>query len=201
MKIKKRIPALLLTTTLLAACSGVMDSAQPARQYYMLMPTKGVTASPETARGPALSLSVGAIPGLDTDRVVAIDSDARLNHYANARWPDHLPEVLTSVIRRSLASSSQFSVVDEGTRASGDEWLLTLEVQQFYGVQTTSGNTSSVEVGFSGSIECGQQQTSFRLSDSNPVADERLSVVVAAHQRGLDNITRQLLQKVSESCS
>lgn len=201
MRIKKRIPALLLTTTLLAACSGVMDSAQPARQYYMLMPASGVSASPETAQGPVLSLSVGAIPGLDTDRVVAIDSDARLNHYANARWPDHLPEVLTSVIRRSLASSGLFSVVEEGTRASGDEWLLTLEVQQFYGVQTTSGNTSSVKVGFSGSIECGQQQISFRLSDSNPVADERLSVVVAAHQRGLDNITRQLLQKVSESCS
>ena len=104
-------------------------------------------------------------------------------------------------MRRSLTSSGRFSVVDEATRASEDEWLLTLEVQQFYGVQTTGGSTSSVKVGFSGSIECGQQQTSFRLSDSNPVADERLSAVVAAHQRGLDDVTRQLLQKVSESCS
>ena len=48
-------------------------------------------------------MTVSAVPGLDTDRVLALSTDARLNQYANARWPDHLPEVLTSVMKRSLA--------------------------------------------------------------------------------------------------
>ena len=200
MKNKTHIPALLLTTALLTACSGVMDSSQPIKQHYMLMPYSGAASATETTQKVALSMSVSAIPGLDTDRVLAIDSDARLNHYANARWPDHLPEVLTSVIKRSLASTGQFSTVEFGTRAGSDEWLLTLEVQQFYGLQTSSGNTSSVKVEFTGTIECGESQASFTLSDSETVAEERLAVVVAAHQRGLDNITGQLLQEISTTC-
>jgi ABC-type uncharacterized transport system auxiliary subunit len=175
-----------------------MNSAQPAKQYYMLVPVSG-TGSLE--QGPELSMTVSAVPGLDTDRVLAFSSDARLNHYANARWPDHLPEVLTSVMQRSLATSGQFSKVEKGTRKRNDGWLLHLEVQQFYGIQSASGNTSTVRVEMNGSIECQDVRGSFTLSDSNSVSDEHLSSVIAAHQRGLDDVTRQLLDQISKTCS
>lgn len=192
--------ALAAMTMLLAACSGVMDSKQPARQVYMLAPYSGSTAA-SPVQGPELSMTVNAVPGLDTDRVQALSSDARLNQYANARWPDHLPEVLTSVMKRSLASSGRFSAVEESTRASDDGWLLVLEVQQFYGIRNASGDTSAVIVEMTGSIECNDHRGSFTLSDSNPVGDERLSAVVAAHQQGLDDVTRQLLDQISKTCT
>jgi len=193
-------PALMLATLLLAACSGIMDSAQPAKQYYLLVPWPGAASADNSSQGPQLSMSLSAVPGLDTNRILALGGDAQLNHYANARWPDHLPEVLTSVMKRSLASSGRFSAVEEGTRASGDGWLLKLEAQQFYGLQNTAGNTSSVIVELTGSIECNDRRGAFTLSDSNPVGEERLSTVVAAHQRGLDDVTRQLLDQISQTC-
>ena len=201
MKKKTLLLALAAMTMLLAACSGVMDSKQPARQAYMLTPYSGAADTANPAQGPELSITVSAVPGLDTDRVQALSSDARLNQYANARWPDHLPEVLTSVMKRSLASSGRFSAVEESTRASGDGWLLLLEVQQFYGIRNASGDTSAVIVEMTGSIECNDLRGSFTLSDSNPVGDERLSAVVAAHQQGLDDVTRQLLDQISKTCT
>ena len=186
---------------LLAACSGVMDSKQPARQAYMLTPYSGAANTANPAQGPELSITVSAVPGLDTDRVQALSNDARLNQYANARWPDHLPEVLTSIMMRSLMSTGRFSSVEESNRANGDGWLLVLEVQQFYGIRNASGDTSTVIVEMAGSIECNDLRDSFTLSDSNSVADERLSAVVAAHQRGLNAVTEQLLDQINETCS
>jgi len=201
MKKKTLLLALAAMTMLLAACSGVMDSKQPARQVYMLTPYSGAADAANPAQGPELSITVSAVPGLDTDRVQALSNDARLNQYANARWPDHLPEVLTSVMKRSLASTGRFSAVEESTRASGDGWLLLLEVQQFYGIRNASGDTSAVIVEMTGSIECNDLRGSFTLSDSNPVGDERLSAVVASHQQGLDDVTRQLLEQISKTCT
>jgi len=201
MKKKTHLAVLTLVSLQLAACSGVMDSAQPARQSYMLVPYSGSAGTSAPSAGPQLSISVSAVPGLDTDRIQALSSDARLNQYANARWPDHLPEVLTSVMKRSLASSGRFAGVEKGTRASEDGWLLALEVQQFYGIQNTAGTTSRVMVEMNGSIECDGHLSSFTLSDSNPVTEERLSAVVAAHQQGLNGITKQLFDQIDKACS
>jgi ABC-type uncharacterized transport system auxiliary subunit len=200
MKKRTHLPALAAMSMLLTACSGVMDSKQPARQYYMLTPYSGAAEAASPAQGPELSMTVSAVPGLDTDRVQALRSDARLNQYANARWPDHLPEVLTSVMKRSLMATDRFSAIEESTRASGDGWLLALEVQQFYGIRNAAGDTSAVRVEMAGSIECNGIHGTFTLSDFNQVADQRLSAVVAAHQQGLDDVTRQLLEQISKTC-
>lgn len=200
MKTKTQVTALTLATLLLAACSGVMNSAQPARQYYMLMPLSGSAVNDAGGQAPRLSMSLDAVPGLDTDRVQALGSDAQLNRYANARWPDHLPEVLTSVIQRSLASTGRFADVNVASRATGGNWFLQLEVQKFYGLQDAAGNTGSVTIALSGSIECGEHRAAFKLDDTVAVNAERLSEIVAAHQRGLDGVTQQLLNKISEAC-
>jgi ABC-type uncharacterized transport system auxiliary subunit len=201
MKNLTRLTVLALATTLVSACSGVMDSKQPAKQYYLLTPDTTLAGTESTTAGPALSLTVGVVPGLDTDRVLALSPDARISPYANARWPDHLPEVITSVLKRSLAASGRFSSVEESSRPSDDGWLLKLEVQQFYGIQSSAGQTSSVRVEMAGSIQCNGKITPVSLSDSNSVGEERLANVVAAHQQGLNDVTEQLLQQIGNSCS
>lgn len=201
MKNNTRLTALALATILAGACSGVMDSKQPARQYYLLTPDTTSSGTGNPTEGPALSMTVSVVPGLDTDRVLALSPDARLSPYANARWPDHLPEVITSVLKRSLAASGSFSSVEDSTRLSDDGWLLTLEIQQFYGIQNGAGNTSSVRVEMAGAIQCNGRLAPVRLSDSNTVAEERLATVVAAHQQGLNDVTQQLLQQIHGACS
>jgi ABC-type uncharacterized transport system auxiliary subunit len=199
----KTKPFLLLSTlasSLLTACSGMMDSAQPAKQTYMLMPLPGSPSTATVQQKPALAVSLGAVPGLDTDWIQRLGDDASLTRYANARWPDHLPEVLTSVIQRSLASSGRFSAVEQSSRATGDAWMLQLEVEKFYGLQGATGETTSVVTQVAASIECNNHGESFSVNDSVAVGSERLSSVVAAHQQGLNDVTQQLLKKIFEVC-
>lgn len=202
---KPRPTVTTLLTALLAAlvaatgCSGLLTSEQPAKSYYLLMPLREPSAAPPDTAG--LALQLGAIPGLDTDRILAIDSDARLHHYGNARWPDHLPEVVASVLQRSLEEAGWFTSVTRSERAGPDAWLLQLEIRQFYGVQSADGETASVRVGLAGSIKCRGMTHSLRVNDSKRVGEQRLARVVAAHQAALDEATRQLLGQMRELCS
>ena len=195
-----RICVSALALGLLTACSGVLTSEQPAKQYYTLMPLAAPPSGPIQEPGPSLSISVSAVPGLDTDRVLALGPDASLNRYANARWPDHLPEVLTSVMRRSLVNTGRFSAVEEAGHAKTG-WVLKLEVQQFYGVQDQAGNTSSVLVEMAGTVYCDGGLKNLKLADSRRVGDERLSAVVSAHQAGLDSVTKQLIDQLAGNCA
>ena len=202
MKTTKRLTGLILLTAVLAACSGLMTSEQAPKQYYTLMPVSGSGGSAGSEPGPVLAVSVSAVPGLDTDRVLALSPDARLNRYAGARWPDHLPEVLTSVLQRSMTATGRFSRVEQSDRSLDDSaWLLRLEIQQFYGIQNSTGATSSVLVELAGSVKCNGQAKQIDLSESQSVAEDRLSAIVAAHQTGLDGVTRQLLQQMDQFCT
>ncbi|MBT8047455.1 MAG: membrane integrity-associated transporter subunit PqiC [Gammaproteobacteria bacterium] len=189
------LPLLILT-----GCSGVMDSAQPARQYFMLMPLSESSTPDISDQKPSLTMVLGAVPGLDTDWVQALDGDAQLVRYANARWPDHLPEVLTSVIQRSLQASGRYAEVRAASRAAGDAWFLQLEVQQFYGLQDTNRETTRVAVRISGAVTCDDQHSAFTVEDTVPVNSQRLSAVITAHQQGLDKITQQIFSEIKKVC-
>lgn len=202
MSIRTLKPLLLLAALpalLLQACSGILTSEQAAKQYYLLTPYQSAapieTAEPRVKIG----LSVKAVPGLDTDRIQALGADARLNRYGNARWPDHLPEVLTSVLRRSLEATGRYDT-REFMAGNADDWNLRLEARQFYGLQTAAGDTRSVVVELAGSLVCAGREQPVHLTASSPVAEQRLAAVVAAHQAGLDSITRDLLDLLERAC-
>lgn len=181
----------LLGALLVSACSGVLTSDQPARQEYLLQPLSVSSSTGVPGHRVNLQLEVSAVPGLDTDRILALQPDSRLVQYANARWPDHLPEVLESVIGRSLKAAS----------GSGDvERSVAIEVQEFFGVRDAAGSTRTVAARFSSTVRCGSQRQVTTLEASTAVSGDRLADVVAAHQAGLDEATRQLIQQVNSLC-
>jgi ABC-type uncharacterized transport system auxiliary subunit len=194
------IMALLAVTVQITACSSVLTSDKAARQYYLLEPYTGYSGADTDETWPALVISVSAVPGLDTDHIQALGTDARLIQYANARWTDYLPEVLTSLMRRSLVSAGQFETVKTDPGSDTDQWSLELEVQQFYGILDAAGGTSSVKVRFEGKLQCRDQEHQLQLNASKPVHEERLSVVVSAHQQALDDTSRQLIEHVMDNC-
>ena len=197
---KLALPGLFAIPMLLGACSGILSSEQAAQQIYLLEPVALSAKNPAAEELPVLVFALSAVPGLDTNRIQALDADARLNQYGNARWPDFLPETLTSVVRRSLVSSDRFAAITTATSATSDGWELTLEVQQFYGVQRVRGTTDRVSAVFGGRLQCGTQDHRLDLSASIPVSEERLSVVVAAYQQALDDVTHQLWVQIESRC-
>jgi ABC-type uncharacterized transport system auxiliary subunit len=202
MNIRNVMTVLFLATVpalLLQACGGILTSENAAKQYYMLQPLETPAQRADAGQQHALSVNVTAVPGLDTDRIMALGADARLNRYSNARWPDHLPEVLTSVLRRSLEASGSYDT--RGPTGHGAEsWRLQLEARKFYGLQDAAGESRSVAVELAGSLNCGTAAHPVRLAASSGVGEQRLSVVVAAHQAALDSITRELLMLIGDHC-
>jgi len=191
---------LAVSVSLTPGCSGLLTSDQEPRQHYLLAPLQEPATTAETAPSHRLALQVSAIPGLDTDRILALGADARLQQYGNARWPDHLPEVLASTLQRSLESTGRFDAVDIADRAADSGWLLRLEAREFYGIRDSAGNTESVRGALAGDIDCGGERHRLQLSSVQPVAEQRLANIVAAHQSSLDAVTRQLFERIARSC-
>lgn len=193
--------ALLLGLTLLAGCSGVLESRKPVRQVFLLQPPQPPAVSAGEASGVTLVLAVTAVPGLDTDRILVLGRDARLNPVANAHWADHLPEVFTSVTRRALAGSERFGRVSIGTIARPDEWLLDVELQEFYGVQDAAGRTAAVRLRIDAALRCGTIRQRLTLQESTPASQASLADLVAAHQYVLDVVLNELPGRIASSCS
>lgn len=201
MKNIMELASLALCASLASGCSGILNSDQPAKQYYLLKPLETAPRASADTERPILRVSVSAVPGLDTDRILALGPHARLHRYANASWPDHLPEVLTSVMTRSLAASGRFSVHERFESGSDDAWDLAIEARQFYGLRGTAEDTSAVQVELAGQIECGGSLHEVGGAEAVPVGVERLADIVAAHQAGLDRVTRDIIAQIERHCA
>jgi ABC-type uncharacterized transport system auxiliary subunit len=142
-----------------------------------------------------VSLSVSAIPGLDSERILTFSSDSELNHLAAARWPDNLPELTASLVSRTLQSAGRFDVVtvrDGKTAADCDLHLL---IEKFYAVIGPSHRASAVRVAMTGRYACrGGRSGDFDLNSNVAVGDMRMATIVAAFQRAVDDVLAQLLR-------
>lgn len=182
----------------LAACGSVLDSGKPARQVYLLH-TPTAVHSPETT-APALLISVTAVPGLDSDHIMALGRDASLVPVANAHWPDHMPEVFTSIVRRYLSETRQFSSVQDSGIARPGEWQLELELQAFYGLLDAGGNTTGVQLRMEGLLRCGDARHVLRVAEESGVDSSSLASLVAAHQNVVDAAMQGLPQRIIAAC-
>ncbi len=181
-----------------AACSGMLDSNQPAERVYWLEPLVEQQAVVADDSLPSLAVSVSAAPGLDTDRLLILGPGARLNHYAAARWPDHFPEVLESLLRTTLESTGRYSRVTAGPTYRSTDWALELEVRELYTLANVSEN---VRMMLSGNVSCGASDHAIAIQATVGIDDNRLSQIVAAYQHALYEVSRQLVTQLAEACS
>jgi ABC-type uncharacterized transport system auxiliary subunit len=184
----------------LGGCSGMLISDQPPEHVYWLEAATLRLGEPPTGDLPDLIVAVRARPGLDTDRILVKGPGARLNYYAGARWPDHLPEVLTATLRLSLESSGLFNRVSSGTRISRAEWSLDLELREFFAVVTTAGTPPQVHVRLAGQLNCGPATTAVSATTTAPAQEDKLSEIVAAFQSATDSALIGLGRQVETRC-
>ena len=196
----KQLLVVLMSLFGIAACSGMLDSNRPAERTYWLEPL--IVQGPDTDQAslPGLSVSVTAAPGLDTDRLLILDTGARLNHYAAARWPDNAPEVLESLLRRTLESTGKYARVSSGYGTRSADWQLELEVREFYTVVTSSAGAGTVRLALSGYVTCPDADHEISMRASADISDERLSRIVAAHQQALHDVSKQMVNQLSQAC-
>lgn len=196
------IPALaMVAATCMAGCAGLLDSDDPAERIYWLEPYVVPKPDVATTTQGSLSVSVGAAPGLDTDKLLILEPGSRLNHYASARWPDNIPDVIQSHLQTTLESSGQFSRVTAGPNSQIAHRHLELEVREIYTVADDAGQVQAVRMTLGGYVNCSDTYDAIALSVIVGIDNDRLSNIVAAYQLALNEFSRQLVIQLVESCA
>ncbi|MDJ0929091.1 MAG: ABC-type transport auxiliary lipoprotein family protein [Gammaproteobacteria bacterium] len=190
-----------LCATTVSGCGGLLSSDQPADNIYWLEAAPLELGTASSPHRPDLVVAVRTLPGLDTDRILVRGPGARLNYYAGARWPDHLPEVVTALVRLSLESSGYFNSVTSHSAVRRDDWVLELELRQFFAVVSDSGAATTANVELAGQMHCGTASHSVKGNASVPAGRDTLSEIVAAFQRALDTATTDLGKQLEDSCT
>jgi len=181
----------------IGACTGLTQSDKPAISKWWLKPY--VAASQFVPVDPPVSvaLSVTVVPGLDTDRILTLSGDAELGQFASARWVDDLPELLASLLERSLQATGQFVIVSESAASKPGNCLLELEFREFFADLGPGGTTTGVRIATHGRLQCGSAAAVvIQSSVSEPVANERMNIIVAAFQRAMDRVTQDTIVKI-----
>lgn len=188
---------LLILALSVSACGGLTRSDKPATKTWWLEPYTAMKQdeSPDSVK--VVAISVMVIPGLDTDRILTLSDNAELNQFAAARWADNLPELVTSLVSRSLESSGTFEIVSDRAGGGPANCDLQLELREFFASLNSSGQTIGVQIAIDGRYQCkSDEPVSLKLSTSIPVHDDRMSVIVAAFQQAMDSVMRDLLKQM-----
>ena len=194
MKLTNKFIVLILALSV-SACGGLTRSDQPATKTWWLEPYVGMTekTSPDAVK--LVAISVRAVPGLDTDRILTLADDAQLSQFSAARWADNLPELVTSLVGRTLESSGHFEIVSGRAGGGSEDCNLQLELQEFFARLGRSGQTSGVRVIIDGRYQCESvEPVVLKLNASVPVHDDRMSLIVAAFQQALDSVMKEMLE-------
>jgi len=198
-----RLPLLTLLLTYLSACSSILESEQAPERVYLLKPYLSPTLSTNDSEQKYISVSVSTTPGLDTDKILILEPDAHLNHYAAARWTDNTSEVLTSLFRDSLESSGAYLRATSKPLTVSDK--LNIEIKEFYTLHDYQNNAESVKISLYAYLECkntsNKKLTPLKLQAISKVNMNKLSEIVKAYQKALDQVSRDLLEQLIGTCS
>jgi ABC-type uncharacterized transport system auxiliary subunit len=200
MRVRAYLLPLMVCAGAMSGCGGMLTSDQPADHIYWLEGATLKLGEAPSEPPPDLVVAIKAVPGLDTDQILVKGPGARLNHYAGARWPDYLPEVVSALVRLSLESSGRFDRISNGPPVGRDDWVLELELREFFAVVTATGTPPIVHVKLAGHLSCSAGSTAVSASATAPADQAKLSDIVAAFQRATDNVLTDLGKQLEASC-
>jgi cholesterol transport system auxiliary component len=176
-------------------CSGLLDSERAPEQTWWLEPLQ---ASSGTANpGGELTVKVTAVPGLDTDRILNINDEARLNHYDGARWPDNAPDLLASVLVRSIEANGAFAPVSVRHARPTGGCHLELELRRYFVEVDAQDAPRSVAVDMAGVLDCGEGSHAISASASVRTTGDRMADIIRAFQEGTDQVSAQILEQLN----
>ena len=206
--------ALPLLCLCLAGCSGLFQSKAKPEQIYFLRAPAVATSTPaaEPAAAPAAagaampaSLRVTrplASPGLDTSRIMLVQTDHRMNFYSGSRWPAPATQLVEALAVETLRATGAWTSVQDSTSPFPSDYLLQIHVRRFEADYTEGGGAPVVHV----VLECvvGRRQgrevlATFTASGSAAAAANRQAEVVAAFEQASGTALQSLSQQAERA--
>jgi cholesterol transport system auxiliary component len=195
----------VLAATFTACTGSFFKSNQPPPSTYLL----SVTPQPAPG-GVAIPLDLTVLTprvrtGLNTDRIVALYPDGKLDYFAGARWSGPLDEVVQDLALQAFRG--RFRNVGTDTSAFNTGYWLEVEVVDFQaeyaGARPGAGPTVDVHLlARVGNAGDRRMLGHFDADARQQAADNRLSAVVAAYDdaanRALGEIVAQTTQTLQD---
>lgn len=186
-----RSACVVLLAVLLAGC------ASPPERFYTLSPMG--TAKPAAGR-PAYRVAVGpvSIPALvDRPQIVARTGAERVTLAEQSRWAAPLKDNVAYVVAGNLALLLGDALVaaDSQSAAAGAGFRVLLDIQRF---DSTLGEAATLEVLWTVTVANGGPATSGRALIREPATGPDYDAIVAAHNRALAAVSRQIAAAIEQ---
>lgn len=184
----------------LAGCSGsLLSSNAPVSHAYVLRPAVAASAA-EGPQSPSIRvLRAQAAPGLDTDRMLILGADGRLDFFSTGHWAAPIPDLVTAQVVEALRGSNQFEAVIGDSSPFPAENVLVIDVRRFE-AQSASANAAPVAHVV---LDCKLGRRSDRVMLASFVAEghgaaseNRLSSVVEAYDAAFAQALGTILERV-----
>ena len=122
--------------TLLTACGSLFSPTPPAPHFYTLDGPAPITVTSHAASmsslGPSAPAMVVALPraeaGFDTDRIVYVLEEHRLQPYADNQWIDTPARMLAPLISAALSRTGAFGAVLQEPGPASVRWELQSDI-------------------------------------------------------------------------
>lgn len=202
-----RAAALLTLVLPLAACGSLFESGAPAVQSYLL---RAATVEPPAGKPINATLRVSRplpAPGLESDRIMLIQSDRRLSYYSASRWAASTPEVLETLTVDTLRSTGMWRAVQDSRSGFPGDYYLQITIRRFEADYTnnpdsTAAGPPTVHV----SLNCvlGRRAdreliASFVAEATEPSSENRLAAVVEAFERATNKALALVTERTVEA--
>jgi cholesterol transport system auxiliary component len=201
----------------LAGCSGLFQSkAKPDQIYYLRAPLASSapaarpadSAASPTAAATATPVSLRvtrplANPGLDTSRIMLVQTDHRMNFYSGSRWPAPVTQLIEALTVETLRATGAWASVGDSASLFPSDYLLQIHVRRFDADYTEAvAGAPVVHV----TLDCivGRRQgrdvlATFTASGTATAAANRQGEVVAAFEQATGTALTQLAQQTEQT--
>lgn len=187
----------------LAGCGGLQSKQQSAQVYVLRAADVTETRAPLAASIQVLRPI--AAPGLDSDRIMVLRADRRLDGFVASRWAASLPDVVESLAVDTLRASGAFRLVHDDRAPFVSDYTLRISIRDFEAEYSRDGAPPRVRV----TLDCTIARRGERLVIASFVAqtaqaaeENRLGAVVAtfesAAQAALATVIDQATTAVSD---
>jgi cholesterol transport system auxiliary component len=181
---------------LAAACSGGLRSNAPASQTYILR--AHAPQAPAAARPAAVSLQVALpipAPGLYSERIVLVQPDHRMSHFAASQWAAELPHLVETLAIERLRATGDWAAVMDSESPFASDYFLQISIRRFEAEYMSDTAPPTAQVAFDCAIGRRADHAllaSFTAQGAATASANRVGAVVAAFEEAANTALGEL---------
>jgi cholesterol transport system auxiliary component len=184
----------------LSACGSLDKLVGPpdAPQMYALRPAVPAARPGGNKVSWALAIQKPDAPGnLDSARIALARNGAQLDYYANAAWPDRLPDLVQTALLAGFEASGRIDAVSRDDDGLHSDYQLSTDLRDFEARYATPGGAPNVAVSIIAHIsdtKSHKMAASLAVALSEPASANSVDAVVQALNTALAKAVDQIVQ-------